>query len=212
MNVTFSPFQVLPNVNNAFFKAGWLSASMSICYKHCPHAIKSKGRLKPPLRFMYCLYFLFSKIWESDIFVELSVFFPFVVSKLTNPIILYISWSSSVKPCNVSLSSSFLSTGTFWEVSGLSISIISTDLDLLLRRGEIDLLLLGDRDRDLLCLLGDLEWLLCLSLLLLSLSLEVDLLLSLLGDLDLLLVILSSVDLPFTINKVEKLRQWVHKC
>lgn len=61
------------------------------------YATKSSGRLNPPLRFMYCLYFRFRITWTPPTSLP-STFFPFVVSKPQNPIIFIISCSSGVFP------------------------------------------------------------------------------------------------------------------
>lgn len=62
---------------------------------------KSKGRLKPPFLFIYCLYFLLSTTCTSPVLFP-STFFPLVVENPENPITLIISISSGVLPSRCS--------------------------------------------------------------------------------------------------------------
>lgn len=61
------------------------------------YATKSRGLLKPPFLFMYCLYFLFNTTWTSPSTLS-STFLPFVVSKPQKPMTFNISCSSGVFP------------------------------------------------------------------------------------------------------------------
>lgn len=166
--------------------------------------MKSRGLLKPPLLFMYCLYFLLVCIFAANALLAPSTRLPLVVSKAAKPITFIISISSSVMSSNCFSSISGISASC-WPPLGPGFSGVSLLL-LLLGDGVRDLLLRGDLDLDL-DLLNlrtgdlDLEWdrRLSVNLLRLSRSLsrslgegDLERLLSLLlGDLDLLLPIMS---------------------
>lgn len=173
------------------------------------HATKSRGLLKPPFLFMYCLYFLFKTTWTSPISL-LSTFLPFVVLKSPKPMILIISCSSGDLPSKSAWVMAGLSgsAGALWGLLDAEGRSRDEERDLLLRLRSADRLLLSlDRERSL-------SRLLCLLLsrsLSLSLSrslLDSSLLLAGLGDRPIFQVGMAEIQVKSTILFLRMVYVW----
>jgi len=94
-----------------------------LLYKN--YATKSRGLLKPPFLFIYCLYFRFNITCTAPLSLP-STFFPLVVSKPQNPMVFIISCSSGDFPTR----SASATTGRS-AVAGLRLGLgLSRSLDL----------------------------------------------------------------------------------
>jgi hypothetical protein len=68
-----------------------------VAFSHAFQATKSRGLLKPPLRFMYCLYLRLRMTCTAPGSFSVTCF-PLVVSNAQNPIVRIISISSTLFP------------------------------------------------------------------------------------------------------------------
>jgi len=88
------------------------------------YKIGSRGLLKPPRLFMYCLYFLFGCLNIPLALVEPSVFLPLVVSKPLKPISLLICSSSRLLSSSSAAANTGSSMSSSTGTSGLGLGLV----------------------------------------------------------------------------------------